>query len=70
MVLHRLKMQHPAADGAAPAEKDIRTKLRAARGATNDAPLRRTAGAAACARAWGPAVAAPSGQSKCANAGR
>ena len=41
-------------------------KPRAACGASNDAPLRRTAGAAARARAWGPAAAAPPGQSKCA----
>ena len=31
-----------------------------------DAPMRRSAGAAACARTWGPAVAAPPGQSKSA----
>ena len=45
-------------------------KHRAARGATNDAPLRRTAGAAACARACGPAVAVPSGQSESAALGK
>jgi len=58
------------------AEEAGRKTLRSAPGAEpqapccsrhhKDAPLRRTTGAASCARAWGPAVAVPFGQSKCA----